>query len=515
MTLRDRSLGRLANPVRQRWQRLIQPARAWPLRWRLIAVLVCLLGIALTLTSLATTARMRSYLVDRTNEELRVAAEPVARKVLDQLDQYQRTVSGLPSSYAVVFMDEQGRPRVQVYPVDERFQPEIPPLALDDPRVQSGEPFAVESTQGEARWQVLAGPLEGRQGTYAVAASLQRAEQFINQLQAVVTVIGLTVALACVGLGWFAIRRAFRPLQAIEDTAAAIAAGDLTRRVPEHLPRDEVGSLSRSFNAMLAQVETSFAVQEASEARMRRFVADASHELRTPLATVRGYAELFRQGAVTTPESTAGAMRRIEDEAGRMSALVEDLLMLARMEQPTPAEVVPVDLTVLASDAVQDARARDPDRSLRMTGLGDQPIAPTVLTGVEAQLRQVVTNLIANALHHTPTGTPVEVRVGRFSPERVRLEVCDHGLGIPPDHVERVFERFFRADPARGRRDGVGTGLGLAIVAAIVNAHGGSVAVSQTPGGGATFSVDLPSADNDAQLPSSGHAEIPYRPVLH
>ena len=245
---------------------------------------------------------------------------------------------------------------------------------------------------------------------------------------------------------------------------------------------------------MLAQIEQSFAVREASEQRMRQFVADASHELRTPLATVRGYAELYRQGAVSKPEDVTGAFGRIESEASRMSGLVEDLLVLARLEGERPLAVDDVDLAVLGGDAVQDARVLQPDRHIRLVGLGG-PLGPVPVTGDEHRLRQVVTNLVSNALHHTPAGSPVEIAVGRRPDGSPALEVRDHGDGIDPAKARRVFERFYREDPARTRRDTGGTGgagLGLAIVAAIVTAHHGKVGVAPTPGGGATFVVQLP-----------------------
>ena len=266
--------------------------------------------------------------------------------------------------------------------------------------------------------------------------------------------------------------------------------------MPVRQADDEVTSLSQSLNTMLAQVETSFAVREASEERMRQFVADASHELRTPLATVRGYAELYRQGAVRDPEAVGSAMERIEAESERMSGLVEDLLTLARIDDAPEVDMAPVDLTVLAADAVADARVRAPERRISLLGL-DGPVGQTIVVGSEPKLRQVVTNLVANALRHTPAGTPVEVAVGvdptASSPSGgVALEVRDHGPGVPPEVATKVFERFYRADPSRGRTAGGGSGLGLAIVAAIVALHHGRVGVAQTPGGGATFVVRLP-----------------------
>jgi two-component system OmpR family sensor kinase len=249
---------------------------------------------------------------------------------------------------------------------------------------------------------------------------------------------------------------------------------------------------------MLSQIEQSFAVREASEERMRQFVADASHELRTPLAAVRGYAELYRQGAVTEPEDVAGTMRRIEDESIRMGGLVNDLLLLTRLDTRRPMERGPVDLMVLAADAVQDARALAPDRKVRLLGLSGD-LEPTTIEGDEDKLRQVVTNLVGNAVNHTPEGTSIEIAVGRDAAGRARLEVRDHGEGVDPVKARRVFERFYRADPSRGRGNGGGNGLGLAIVAAIVAAHDGQVGVAKTPGGGATFVVDLPTANSQLE----------------
>ena len=272
---------------------------------------------------------------------------------------------------------------------------------------------------------------------------------------------------------------------------------------------DEVASLSRSLNAMLARIEQSFAVREANEAKMRRFIADASHELRTPLAAVGGYAELYRQGALPTADAVTGAMGRIESEAHRMSGLVEDLLTLARLDGERPLELQTVDLAVLAADAAQDARTIAPDRHIVATGING-PIEPTELQADEQQLRQVVTNLVTNARVHTPAGTPIEILVGRVGraprrPPRARPRTRH----TPSDRAD-VFERFYRADRSRSRGRGGGNGLGLAIVHAIIEAHGGSVRVSETPGGGATFVVAAPraaAADDESELRHLGAAQ--------
>jgi two-component system OmpR family sensor kinase len=253
---------------------------------------------------------------------------------------------------------------------------------------------------------------------------------------------------------------------------------------------------------MLAHIETAFAARMASEARMRRFAADASHELRTPLVTIRGFSELYRHGALSTPEDVATAMGRIESEAKRMGAMVEDLLLLARIDEQRPLQQKPADLLLLANDAVVDTQATDRSRTITLTGLdGGAPAAAPVL-GDEAKLRQVVSNLVGNALRYTPEGTPVEIGVGvRTAPDGTRqsvIEVRDHGPGVPDDEAARIFERFYRADTSRTRETG-GTGLGLAIVAAIVGSHSGSVRVGKTDGGGATLVVSIPFLDEDAK----------------
>jgi len=467
-----------------------------PLRVRLVALLVSLLFIALALTSIATSAVMRRQLMDNTDADLRAVAIPTASQVLSQL--FGRHDEGIPTNYAVVFMPTDGSTPYSVNPTGEKLHPDIPNLTLNDPRVQHGTIFTVGSTDGVMRWRVIPGQLRDGSATFAVAVPLLGVDTTVQRMVDFSILIGLVVIASCALLGWYGVRRTFRPLAQIEDTAAAIATGDLTRRIPEPAAQDEVASLSHSLNAMLAQIEQSFAVRKASEERTRQFVADASHELRTPLAAVRGYAELYRQGAVTKPEDITSTMRRIEDESIRMGGLVDDLLLLTRLDSQRPLELGPVDLTVLAADAVQDARALDPTRKVRLLGLSGD-LEPTTIEGDESRLRQVVTNLVGNAVNHTPTGTDIELAVGSNAPGRATLEVRDHGGGVDPVKARKVFERFYRADPSRVRGSGGGNGLGLAIVAAIVGAHDGQVGVAVTPGGGATFVVDLPSANSQSE----------------
>jgi len=281
------------------------------------------------------------------------------------------------------------------------------------------------------------------------------------------------------------VRVGLRPLDKMGETADAIAAGDLSRRVTPATSKTEVGRLGLALNAMLAQIEKAFAERQASENRLRRFLADASHELRTPLASIRGYAELFRIGAVRDPADTEKAMSRIEGEAARMGTMVEDLLTLARLDQLPEIARNPVDLTRLANDAADDARAAAPDRRIEVASDGE-----VTALGDASKLRQVIGNLMRNALVHTPAGTPIDLRVTAEDGSAV-LEVRDHGNGLPADDREALFERFWRADPGRGRGP-AGAGLGLSIVAAIVDAHGGEVSAQNAPDGGAVFTVRLP-----------------------
>jgi two-component system OmpR family sensor kinase len=303
---------------------------------------------------------------------------------------------------------------------------------------------------------------------------------------------GVIVVAAAVGL--WVVRLGLRPLDAIEDTADDIAAGDLTRRVPEAAPRTEVGRLARALNAMLSQIERAFNERQASEDRLRRFVADASHELRTPLTSIRGYAELFRRGADHRPEDLAKTMRSIEQEATRMGVLVDDLLLLARLDQGRPIERLPVELTRLAHQAVDAAEIIDRRHPLTIDTNG-----PVWVIGDPARLRQVVDNLLANVRTHTAPDTPATLLVVERDGQAV-VEVSDEGPGLTADQAARAFERFYRADPSRSRDRG-GSGLGLAIVDSIVTAHGGRVGVATETGHGATFRIWLPLEHPDAATP--------------
>lgn len=307
-----------------------------------------------------------------------------------------------------------------------------------------------------------------------VATDQSEVDNAVGDLRVAFLLISLG-ALLLVGMAGYALVRAStRALEEVEQVAGEIAAGDLSRRVPVRRPGSEVGRLASALNTMLGQIEQAFAVRVSSENRMRQFVADASHELRTPLTSIRGYAELYRQGAAT---DAAEVLKRIEDHAERMGLLVEDLLQLARLDSAQPLSLSTVDLVVLVTDAVVEARVRDADRVVAL----ELPAGPVLVQADEARVRQVLTNLLDNALIHTPAGSPIEVRLTSD-----RVEVADHGPGLEPEQASRAFERFYRVDPARGPG---GTGLGLAIVAALVAAHGWRIELDTAPGEGAVFRV--------------------------
>jgi two-component system OmpR family sensor kinase len=362
---------------------------------------------------------------------------------------------------------------------------------------RTGEPFTVLSTSGSGHYRVLAVPAPD--GVTVVGMSLHDVESTMQRLR-LVLLAAVTLVIGILGVVVFwVLRLGVRPIKRMTKTAGAIAAGDLSQRVPAEADGTEARELGDALNAMLTTVEGAFAERSASEARLRRFVADASHELRTPVTTIRGYAELYRHGGLHERADLDQAMRRTEQEALRMASLVDDLLLLARLDEGRPLAHEPVDLGVLGVDAAADARAVDPKRVVTT----DVAEGVTV-EGDEHRLRQVLGNLVGNALVHTPPGTPVSVRVHDGSGQAV-VEVHDDGPGMAPALADRAFERFSRADGSRSRHAG-GAGLGLAIVQAIVTAHGGDVSLHSAPGVGTTVRVVLPRPRRDEAAAMSGAA---------
>jgi two-component system, OmpR family, sensor kinase len=458
----------------------------WSLRVRLVAGTVALVAIGLLIANVAAVSLLRSYLLDRLDSQL------MAFSWQDLGETAWRSGPGsgpLPSRYVVTLLDSQGRVLRQFRTADQ-VPPSVPQLETSRARDEQGEFLTLDAQTGPGRYRAVVDVWPDGNGSIVIALSMDDLEATVRRLGLIVAVVSLVVLALIAGLGLLVVRIGLRPLGEIERTAGAIAAGDLSQRVRDEDERTEVGRLGRSLNAMLSQIENAFAQRTASEDRLRRFVADASHELRTPLTSIRGYAELYRQGAATSEQDVPRLFGRIESEATRMGSMVDDLLVLARLDQQRPLDEQLVDVAALAADAVTDARAVQPERPLDFTTRGPGPF---VVLGDEARLRQVYGNLLSNALEHTPHSAPVHVAVWRDSSGDVVVEVADEGPGLEPDAAARVFERFFRADPSRSRSGG-GTGLGLSIVAAIAAAHGGRAEVQTAPGAGARFRVMLPAA---------------------
>ncbi|HEU0335529.1 MAG TPA: HAMP domain-containing sensor histidine kinase, partial [Gaiellaceae bacterium] len=363
--------------------------------------------------------------------------------------------------------------------------PELPAELPSAGLGERAEYLTVPAVDGGGRYRVRVSEAPGG-GAFLHATQLDDVDATLRRLLAIELLVAAAVLVALAALGLWVVRIGLRPLDAIAETAGAIAAGDLTRRVERAEPRTEVGRLGISLNTMLGQIETAFEAQAASERRLRRFVADASHELRTPLAAVRAYAELFTRGADRRPDDLARSMEGISRESERMSVLVDDLLLLARLDEGRPLAREPVDFGGVVREAVETARTVEPDRPIELDA------SPAAVLGDRDRLRQLVDNLLGNVRSHTPPGSPVSVHVGSEDGRAV-LEVADRGPGLPPEDAERVFERFYRADPSRARASG-GAGLGLSIVAAVAQAHGGEVSVRSEPGEGAVFRVAVPLA---------------------
>ncbi|MDN6668390.1 MAG: HAMP domain-containing histidine kinase, partial [Brevibacterium sp.] len=571
----------------------------WSLTTKLLAIMMLLMLLVLSGTSAWVLENLRDSLVERTDERLINASETLAKQAYQdvfQPAQLQSTESGkdsagsgssdetpttidsnswdelkglLPGGFYVQFYDTNGKPISDPVAPEPHNRPILPTINESQVYERSGEPFTVSGTS--SKWRARAMKVQNTDVLVSIAVPFDREIDGINE-RARNTMIGIgLLALAMVaGVGYWAINNTFRPLRDIEKTASRIAAGDLSQRVPTFPRNTELGRLSSALNTMLGRIEDSFDGQTRSEKRIRQFVSDASHELRTPLVTIRGYAELYRQGAITKSDDIGAAMERMESEAKRMGVLVDDLVVLARLDEQRPAEIGPVDLHKIARDAAADAAAQAPDRDISFVGLDGEDAQPVpMIRGSESKIRQVIVNLAGNSVRHTPEHTAIEFAVGvvdgrgqaavesaestggqdndpktgtnkaaakdksrergfvtggvrifrrgdsngndhndaqeptgivpdmtaagsitvddslrGFPNGRVRFEVRDHGEGIDPEVVPRIFERFYRLDVSRTRDTG-GSGLGLSIVKAIVENHHGAITVHQTPGGGA------------------------------
>jgi two-component system, OmpR family, sensor kinase len=473
------------------------------LRARLILAVIALGAVGLVAADVATYSSLSSFLIDRTDSTLDQSHQQAAQSLEGRDDFGDRGGFGPGGGPglnefiqlrsldgAVIRTDANNR-------LPDGTTPPAPklPATIALPQASSGgdrvRHFTVSSVKGGDRYRVRAS-IEANQPNVilVLATSLRDVDSTLHRLLWIELLVTALVLAGMVVVGLWVVRLSLRPLDAIGATAAAIAGGELSRRIERADGRTEVGRLGLALNAMLAQIETAFKAREASERKLRRFVADASHELRTPLTAVRAYAELFTRGAASRPDDLERSMTGITRESERMSLLVDDLLLLARLDEGRPLVQEPVALDEVVREAVETARMVDPDRPL------DAEVESLDVVGDRERLRQIVDNLLANVRSHTPSATPVHVRLSRAG-SSARVTVADEGPGMTGEQAAHAFERFYRADESRARASG-GVGLGLSIAAAVAEAHGGAVSVESTPGEGSAFHIDIPLA-GDAQ----------------
>jgi two-component system, OmpR family, sensor kinase len=486
------------------------------LRARLVLGVIVLAALGLAIADVATYTSLRSFLLHRTDSTLEASHPNVEAAAFGPghesddrgpgrgplgaggpgIDYYQvRTLTGqILQSQRVPQLAQTTTPPAPRFPANVG----IPSRA--DSEGDRVTYFTVPAVSGGGRYRVRAA-IERRapNEVLLIASSLSGVDGTLHRLVLIELLVTAAVLAALAALGLWVVRLGLRPLRSIEATAASIAAGDLTRRVEPANDRTEIGRLGLALNAMLAQIESAFKAREASEQKLRRFVADASHELRTPLAAVRAYAELFTRGARRRPDDLARSMAGISRESERMSMLVEDLLLLARLDEGRPLEQEPVRLDEVVTEAVETAHMVDPARPIALEA------EPVVVVGDHDRLRQIVDNLLSNVRAHTPPDTPVQVAVGRANGSAV-VEVADEGPGMSAEVLDRVFERFYRPDASRSRASG-GVGLGLSIVAAVAEAHGGRVEAESQAGRGSTFRIVLPLAQQDQAGPRMAPAD--------
>jgi two-component system OmpR family sensor kinase len=481
------------------------------LRTRLILGVIAVAAVGLLAADVATYSSLRSFLFDQTDSALGDAHRAVEIALQphhgdhggpsddpgpQQPDDGKLQLGPLTGAVRGYYVQVRrpngsvllGGAATQFSGGEQESPPSLPAkLALPattDPNGESTRYFTTSAKDGSGRYRVRAWTTSVSPYTFLLAAPLDNVDSTLHRLMWIELLVTALVLGALAVLGLWVVRLGLRPLDAIGETAAKIADGDLTQRIENEDDRTEVGRLGLALNRMLGQIEAGYRAREASERKLRRFVADASHELRTPLAAVRAYAELFFRGAAQRPDDLERSMKGISRESERMSVLVEDLLLLARLDEGRPLEREPVRLDEVVGEAVDAARAVDPERAI------DATLDEAVVLGDRDRLRQTVDNLLANVRAHTPAGTPAHVVVRRVDGQAI-VDVTDEGAGLDDDQLAHVFERFYRTDTSRARSSG-GVGLGLSIVAAIAAAHGGSATAIRTNGHGATFRVELP-----------------------
>jgi two-component system, OmpR family, sensor kinase len=473
------------------WQATMRGAS---LRTRVMAAAALLVILISAVTAVLGTTLLRSYLLSRSDSQLRDFATVASR--IEQRQQLQPDGSGRPQTLPTQFL-------VEVVSADGKISMAGGPLgASDRPQLSTaqlratGTPFTAAATGSSGgSWRVLVQRLTGG-GHLVIAYSLGDLDSTVTRLEVADALAGGVAIVLLAGVGLPLVRASLAPLKRIESTAAAIAGGDLSRRIDHPGGNTEVGRLADALDVMLASTEAAYLARAEGEARARRsqermrcFIADASHELRTPLTSVRGLAEYaLQQGEAASREELLRLMSLIARESGRMGRLVDDLLLLARFDEGRPLDRRPVDLASIGAEAVQRARIVAPERPITV-----EAAEPVIVYADAERLRQIIDNLIGNAIQHTPTGSPVTVTV-TSEPGSGRLTVADRGPGMTPEQASRVFERFYRTDGARTRTSG-GAGLGLAIAASLAAAHGGELTVDTQPGRGAAFCLRLPQTE--------------------
>ena len=483
--------------------RVRTPLSLWSLRNRLILAAMVLAAVAISASDFAANAALRSYLISQVDKEL----IEISTSSLTRLDRAGiesenseedndspftefRPLRGVPTSASVSLLDVDGRLIGRIGGDLSQKQIAVFGMSIAEAKAKGVAPFTIDGQGDEPDVRAVVQLLPTGLGTVVVANSLAEVDRTLQRLGFFFLILGL-LALTAVGLvsRWI-IAISLKPLEQVEETAEAIAGGDLSARLPAAKPDTEVGRLTTALNTMLGRIEESFEARVNSESKLRRFVADASHELRTPLTAIRGFAELHRQGAVVGAENTKELVGRIEKESIRMSTLVEDLLLLARLDQSREMAQEPVDLNALLTEAVASAKAAGPNHSIELS----MPSTEVFILGDSQRVHQVVANLLANARTHTPDNSQIKVALEQGVAETV-ISVSDNGPGLSEDDQERIFERFFRADPSRARTSGEGSGLGLSIVDAVMQAHGGYVSVQSKLGAGATFKLHFLNKD--------------------
>ncbi len=484
--------------------------RTWSLRSRLTLGILLLTAFGFVLSSVVAKQALEGYLIGQVDNQLIslsktslpiIAVAGIVREEAEEDFEHRQEGRGreenpsrprnpfsrIPTTTSLTVLDANGfvTGRLGGDLNSAQIADYLSGFDISDVRERAGKPFTVKG-EGED-FRALAVALPNDSGSIIAAQSLGDLDRTVGKLGFFFLLIGLSLLTLIAIAARIVIKIGMRPLEDVEATAEQIASGDLSARMPEANPNTEVGRLVTSLNSMLTRIESSFAVRKESEDKLRRFVADASHELRTPLTAIRGFSELYRQGAVSGEDATRELLGRIEGESKRMGSLVEDLLLLARLDQSREMATKPVDLTEVVESAVISARAAGPHHPVIFT----KPDAEIFVLGDEPRIHQVIANLLANARAHTPAGTEIRVSISHDS-DGVRISVSDNGPGLSQSDQEKIFERFYRADTSRVRVDGEGSGLGLSIVDAVMKAHKGSVTVVSELGQGATFTLFFP-----------------------